>query len=915
MNLRLIFTCILIFSTLFASIPYAAAQDEQPLAGVRFVKNSGDGLVAYWKFDEGSGATASSFPNHQLKANLVTNAQYSTIVPTSMSVPDTNSLLLDGSTSVVQVADDANASKLTNLGTTLTIAAWIKRSRLDGGIDTIYTSGQTDPNFWHLAIMTDHSLAFRLGTSASTVYSTTTLLNDLNWHHVAATVSASNLTLYVDGAVGGNHSGVAVPAITPGDKFIGVRNNGVRFPGYIDELRIYQRNLSAAEIARLAAGRGCPTNGLSWAAAFTDLQCALDEALPGEDIWITTGLFAPGISQQVSFDIPDGVDVLGDFTGTENDPTQRPPYNTQSPGTLLWGDLFLDDGSFPYVPLGNNSYHILRIFPGVDTTLDRLAVWMGNANKITAPVENSGGGLQVFAGAGKVILKDVAFLFNNASQDGAGLMTLSPLTLNNVRFFENTAGGDGGGIFSTAALTMIGGEFQGNEAANGGGVFLQNAAASLSNTTLIDNHASSSGGGIGSQAGALSLTATSLISNTTATLGGGISTSGVVTDTNGIYRGNTANQGGGVFIGTISGGGKAAFTGSTFKNNQAAVEGGGIFSTEELTLSQTTVFSNTAGTGRGGGVLANKKATITGGIFENNTAFSEGGGLLLAAGSNTIHSTMFLNNKANGNNNSSGGGLSATGGATTLVNTTLMDNQARLKGGGAVLTSASISGSVFQGNQATDNNSTGGGLSLAAGTNQVVATIFRGNSGGFSAALEVNGRAGCIDTLSIVNTLFYDNTSLAANSPTDLRVFDMVSTLVNNTFARPGTANQSVLVSRCSLTARNNIWSDYTFSLFNLSGTGQAIVTEDYNLRNNAPLGGSISSGGSSLAGNPLFTNPGAGLFSLQTLSPAVNRGSNAALPAGVLTDLGGNSRIIDSSVDMGAYETTPVLYLPYVRK
>ena len=43
----------------------------------------------------------------------------------------------------------------------------------------------------------------------------------------------------------------------------------------------------------------------------------------------------------------------------------------------------------------------------------------------------------------------------------------------------------------------------------------------------------------------------------------------------------------------------------------------------------------------------------------------------------------------------------------------------------------------------------------------------------------------------------------------------------------------------------------------------------------------------------------------LQPASPVINLGDNAAVPAGVATDLDGNPRILFGQVDMGAYEAT----------
>ena len=53
---------------------------------------------------------------------------------------------------------------------------------------------------------------------------------------------------------------------------------------------------------------------------------------------------------------------------------------------------------------------------------------------------------------------------------------------------------------------------------------------------------------------------------------------------------------------------------------------------------------------------------------------------------------------------------------------------------------------------------------------------------------------------------------------------------------------------------------------------------------------------------DPLFRDPGSGVYTLKAGSPCVNAGSNAAwMTSG--SDLAGKPRIIQGLVDMGAYE------------
>lgn len=54
---------------------------------------------------------------------------------------------------------------------------------------------------------------------------------------------------------------------------------------------------------------------------------------------------------------------------------------------------------------------------------------------------------------------------------------------------------------------------------------------------------------------------------------------------------------------------------------------------------------------------------------------------------------------------------------------------------------------------------------------------------------------------------------------------------------------------------------------------------------------------------DPLFVNMATGNLNLQEGSPAINAGSNALIPVGITTDHDGKARVIDTTVDLGAYE------------
>lgn len=148
------------------------------------------------------------------------------------------------------------------------------------------------------------------------------------------------------------------------------------------------------------------------------------------------------------------------------------------------------------------------------------------------------------------------------------------------------------------------------------------------------------------------------------------------------------------------------------------------------------------------------------------------------------------------------------------------------------------------------------------------------------------------------------------------------ATVVNNTFVNnsnlgSGTSDMATLgMSRINGSlgavnfANNIFWNNATNNsqvAFSIGRVADALLGQNIVVHNSIDQDGfsRINSNDriNTSTANPLFTNATSSDFSLQTSSPAKDAGDNSKIPVGINTDLLGNARIFNVTVDMGAYE------------
>lgn len=155
--------------------------------------------------------------------------------------------------------DAGNVSKLNfGINGNFTVLAWIKTSYLGAG-DII--TKMNYPNTWGWALSIDYGGTFQIWAENKTgvpetmyiAFIDTNKINDGNWHLGVFRKSGSNFSLWVDGIKVGEQENTNLSHIdVPDNLWIGYGSNQMEFfNGTIDEVRIYNRSLSAYEITSM----------------------------------------------------------------------------------------------------------------------------------------------------------------------------------------------------------------------------------------------------------------------------------------------------------------------------------------------------------------------------------------------------------------------------------------------------------------------------------------------------------------------------------------------------------------------------------------------------------------------------------------------------------------------------------------
>ncbi len=228
-----------------------------------------DGLLGYWKLDEGSGTTAADSSGYGHDGALHRSPVWSTDTPAT-HFGNPYALHFDRSDAdYVSIAGTSDIDDLQQL----TLATWVKLDTMPAGQTMRFVTlrnekavlrydGASGSGQLHFYVKIDgsfHSIRVNDVLSAGV------------WLHVAGTYDGSTVRLYLNGTEQAGAVSVSGTVATGDGVHLSWSGSDGALNGLLDDMRVYNRALSGTEIQALAAGKHPETS-----VATTTLGAALD---------------------------------------------------------------------------------------------------------------------------------------------------------------------------------------------------------------------------------------------------------------------------------------------------------------------------------------------------------------------------------------------------------------------------------------------------------------------------------------------------------------------------------------------------------------------------------------------------------------------------------------------------------------
>jgi predicted outer membrane repeat protein len=716
-----------------------------------------------------------------------------------------------------------------------------------------------------------------------------------NWNGGFGTDDGNNSAaspMFADMVGGGFSLAIASPAVNAGDSSLFPdaenatdRGGDARVYGGQIDIGAYEQSVATMGSIRYVK-QGAWGDGSSWYNASGNLKNMIDNAEPGQEIWVEQGTYYTPSNQ--SFYLKEGLKIYGGFAYNTNESTleNRKPGihntvlvgngsrifdNNGITGASVLDGFIMTDGSNVDNGAGMRNINASPTIRNCSFRYNTANNWGGAMyNLNSSPTltnclfhnnQSAGGGATFDHGSSNVIYTNVTFAYNLSTANGGAIHTYDgPQTkVNNCIFWGNDAYENGDQVYSLGSAITSKNCLIAIDEWNVGGTFNEE------NTIFVDPLFTDPGNyNYSLQPNSLAINAgnAALFANAA---------------TSKDFNGNSRVDNTAIDLGPY----EAPYPGVIRYVTQDGTGNGDSWATASGDLQQTLDEA-----------IANDQIWVAAGNYSQpqGESFSMKEGVKIyggfPAGDNTadmadrnpaLHQTGIF---GNGSRVFSNTGLTN---ATVLDGFTISAGFEVANGAGMLNTNASplINNCIFSNNIA---NEKGG-------------AIYNDNSSPI-----------------VTNSLFYDNESVEGGA-----IFEYLSgnsqyysvTFSQNTAQKGGAIyndSAELQIHNCILWGNTAAEGDQLYTVNTVTTTTYCLITNDAD----NVVGNLFTE--NNIAGDPLFTNAAANDFTLTAASPAFNAGNNN-YTGGNATDLKGNVRIFANLADIGAYEITSPLLKRYVKQ
>lgn len=230
------------------SSPATSAPTPSPTPSPSIPQDISSGLVGFWKMDERGGSTLIDHSKSNNNASIVDTRGVSWVTG-----KDGSALRMASPSTAGRYFSKVPHNSSLNITQAITISAWIKPTKTGNMMIAAKA-----PHGYEFGTFENGKLEFRINReSDGSRYRLRShknyTSNGNSWMHVAATFDGSKSTIYINGVPDNSATyGKTQIRSNTNPLVIGAKVTGYRWEGDLDNVMIYNRALSASEIANLA---------------------------------------------------------------------------------------------------------------------------------------------------------------------------------------------------------------------------------------------------------------------------------------------------------------------------------------------------------------------------------------------------------------------------------------------------------------------------------------------------------------------------------------------------------------------------------------------------------------------------------------------------------------------------------------